>query len=105
MARYREDGRGSEDRGGESTALARTSGTTANAAPVTNLQRDPGREIKVIVPATALALSTLAETIDGVVTDVQEDKKIKIALQKPHLHPDQWRRYNFLNPLSHDHSI
>ena len=73
--------------GGEDTALARTPGTPASAAPVTDLLRDPGGEIKVIVPATALAPSTLAETIDVVVTGVLEEEKVgllvKIRISSP----------------------
>ena len=74
VAAHREDGRGSEDRGGDNrgntvmtsggagTALARTSRTPASAAPVTDLLRDSGGMRRMIVPA--LAQIYLPETAD-----------------------------------------
>ena len=55
---------------GESTALTRTPGTPASAAPVTNLLWSPGGKRGVIVPA--LALSRLVETTDVAVAGVEK---------------------------------
>ena len=57
---------------GEGTALARTSGTPASAAPETDLLRDPGWTRRVIV--SALAQISLAETADVAVTGVGKKK-------------------------------
>ena len=67
--------------GGEEKALARTPRTPASADPVTDLLRNLGGERRVIVPATTLAPSTLAETIDGAVTGVLEEKKIGLVFR------------------------
>ena len=74
--------------GVEGTALVRTPGTPASAAPVNHLLRDPGGTRGEIVPA--LARISLAETTDVAVTGVGK-KKIKIDLQNPLLHPDHPR--------------
>ena len=52
--------------GGEGKALARNPGTSASAAPATDLLRDPGETRRVTVPA--LAQISLAETTDVAVT-------------------------------------
>ena len=63
------DGRGSEDRGEDYREEWRR-----QAAPVTDLLRAPGGKRRVIVPATALAPITLAETTDLTVTGLGDNK-------------------------------
>ena len=87
---------------GEDRALARTLGTPANAASVTDLLWDPGGTRRVTV--SALAQISLAKTTEVAVTGAGK-KNTQIALQNPLLHPDHPRLYNFLLPLSQDHSI
>ena len=116
VAGYRENGRGSEGRGGGHREDSgddqrrgrhnsrKDSRDSRERRPVTDLLRDPGGKRRVIVPAAVQAPISLVETTDVVVTGVEE-RKIGIARQTPHLQPDQPRRYNLLHPLSQDHSI